>query len=218
MAAEVARRGGRAASFGRHQRALLAPEGDRAGYLEAVLGGKKRKELRRQRRRLDEVGRVAFTLAREQGEIERALSDFGMTPALYRRGGEGMHIGYTIVNSPLGRLLVGATDAGVSSVCIGETDGVLERTLRKEYPAAQIEQGGPNLTRYVEAIIEYLKGQRPHLDLPVDIQATAFRRRVWEALRAIPPGQTRTYKQIATAIGDPNASRAVGSLPCSRRT
>ncbi|MBV8280689.1 MAG: methylated-DNA--[protein]-cysteine S-methyltransferase [Candidatus Eremiobacteraeota bacterium] len=157
---------------------------------------------------------------------ERARSDFGMTPALYRRGGEGMHIGYTIVNSPLGRLLVGATDAGVSSVCLGESDATLERTLRKEYPAAQIEQGGPHLKRYVEAIIEYLRGQRPHLQLPVDIQATAFRRRVWEALRAIPPGQTRTYKQIATEIGDPNASRAVGQacganpvalvIPCHR--
>ncbi|MBV8222037.1 MAG: methylated-DNA--[protein]-cysteine S-methyltransferase [Candidatus Eremiobacteraeota bacterium] len=102
----------------------------------------------------------------------------------------------------------------------------MERTLRKEYPAAQIEQGGPRLKRYVEAIIEYLRGQRPHLQLPVDIQATAFRRRVWEALRAIPPGQTRTYKQIATEIGDPNASRAVGQacganpvalvIPCHR--
>lgn len=157
---------------------------------------------------------------------ERARSDFGMTPASYRRGGEGMRIGYAIVDSPLGRLLVGATETGVSSVCLGESDGTLERTLRKEYPAAHIEHGGPHLKRYVEAIIEYLRGQRPHLDLPVDIQATAFRRRVWEALRTIPPGQTRTYKEIATAIGDPNASRAVGQacganpvalvIPCHR--
>jgi len=157
---------------------------------------------------------------------ERARADFGMTPALYRRGGEGMHIGYTIVDSPLGRLLVGATEHGVSSVCLGESDRELERTLSKEYPAAQIERGGAHLTRFVEAIIAYLRGKEPHLDLPVDIQASAFRRRVWDALREIPYGQTRSYAQIAAAIGEPKASRAVGQacganpvalvIPCHR--
>jgi len=157
---------------------------------------------------------------------ERARADFGMTPALYRRGGEGMHIGYTIVASPLGRLLVGATEHGVSSVCLGESDRELERALRAEYPAAQIERGGAHLTKYVEAIIAYLRGQEPHLDLPVDIQTSAFRRRVWAALREIPYGQTRSYGQIAAAIGEPKASRAVGQacganpvalvIPCHR--
>ncbi len=157
---------------------------------------------------------------------ERARSDFGMTPALYRRGGQGMRIGYTIVASPLGRLLVGATEAGVSSVCLGESDRALERALRDEYPAAEVQRGGAHLKRYVEAVVQYLKGARPHLDLPVDIQTTAFRRRVWEALRAIPYGQTRTYGQIAAAIGEPKAARAVGQacganpvalvIPCHR--
>lgn len=157
---------------------------------------------------------------------ERARSDFGMTPALYRRGGEGMRIGYAIVDSPLGRLLVGATDHGVSSVCLGESDRTLERALHDEYPAAQIERGGAHLTKYVEAIIAYLRGKEPHLQLPVDIQASAFRRRVWDALRAIPYGQTRSYGQIANAIGEPKASRAVGQacganpvaliIPCHR--
>jgi AraC family transcriptional regulator of adaptative response/methylated-DNA-[protein]-cysteine methyltransferase len=149
-----------------------------------------------------------------------------MTPALYRRGGEGMRIGHEIVSSPLGRLLVGATDTGVSSVCIGDSDRGLERALRDEYPAANIERGGSNLKRYIEAIIDYLKGDQPHLDLPIDIQATAFRRRVWQALRDIPYGQTRTYGQIAAAIGEPKAARAVGQacganpvalvIPCHR--
>jgi AraC family transcriptional regulator of adaptative response/methylated-DNA-[protein]-cysteine methyltransferase len=157
---------------------------------------------------------------------ERARSDFGMTPALYRRGGEGMQIGYTIVDSPLGRLLVGATDHGVSSVCLGESDRSLERALRDEYPAAHIERGGAHLTKYVEAIILYLRGKEPHLQLPIDIQASAFRRRVWDALRAIPYGQTRSYGQIAATIGEPKASRAVGQacganpvalvIPCHR--
>ncbi|MBV8366259.1 MAG: methylated-DNA--[protein]-cysteine S-methyltransferase [Candidatus Eremiobacteraeota bacterium] len=157
---------------------------------------------------------------------ERARADFGMTPALYRRGGEGMHIGYAIVDSPLGRLLVGATNSGVSAVCLGGSDAELERALHAEYPGAQIERGGAHLTRYIEAIVEYLEGQRPHLELPVDIQATAFRRRVWEALRAIPVGETRTYAEIAAAIGEPKAARAVGQacganpvalvIPCHR--
>lgn len=157
---------------------------------------------------------------------ERARSDFGMTPALYRRGGEGMQIGYTIVDSPLGRLLVGATEHGVSSVCLGDSDRTLERALREEYPAAQLERGGTHLKQYVEAIIAYLRGKEPHLQLPVDIQASAFRRRVWDALRAIPYGQTRSYGQIASSIGEPKASRAVGQacganpvalvIPCHR--
>jgi AraC family transcriptional regulator of adaptative response/methylated-DNA-[protein]-cysteine methyltransferase len=111
-------------------------------------------------------------------------------------------------------------------VCLGESDRALERALRDEYPAAEIQRGGAYLKRYVEAVVQYLKGVGPHLDLPVDIQTTAFRRRVWEALRAIPYGQTRTYGQIAAAIGEPKAARAVGQacganpvalvIPCHR--
>ena len=157
---------------------------------------------------------------------ERARSEFGMTPARYRRGGSGVRIGYEIVDSPLGRLLVGATQHGVSSVCFGEADRNLERALHDEYPAAQIERGGPYLRGYIEKILAYLRGKEPHLDLPVDIQTTAFRRKVWEALRAIPYGETRSYGEIATAIGDPKAARAVGQacganpvalvIPCHR--
>jgi AraC family transcriptional regulator of adaptative response/methylated-DNA-[protein]-cysteine methyltransferase len=174
------------------------------------------------------VGRAIYEagFGSSRSVYERARSDFGMTPALYRRGGEGMQIGYTIVDSPLGRLLVGATEHGVSSVCLGESDRTLERALREEYPAAQLERGGAHLKQYVEAIIAYLRGKEPHLQLPVDIQASAFRRRVWDALRAIPYGQTRSYGQIASAIGEPKASRAVGQacganpvalvIPCHR--
>jgi len=157
---------------------------------------------------------------------ERAHSEFGMTPARYRRGGSGVRIGYEIVDSPLGRLLVGATPHGVSSVCLGEADRTLERALHDEYPNAQIERGGPHLRGYVEKILGFLRGKEPHLDLPVDIQATAFRRKVWEALRAIPYGQTRSYGEIAAAIGEPKAARAVGQacganpvalvIPCHR--
>lgn len=140
---------------------------------------------------------------------ERAPGQLGMTPATYRKGGEGMQIRYTIVNSPLGRLLVGATDRGISALYLGEADGRLEQALRREYPRAEIQRDRNGLEGWVEKILAHLKGKGPHLDLPTDVQATAFQRRVWEELRKIPYGTTRTYSQVARAIGRPKAIRAV---------
>ena len=143
---------------------------------------------------------------------ERAPSHLGMTPAAYRRGGEGMHIDYTIVDSPLGRLLVGATDRGISALYLGESDAALRTAIEKEYPRAELrrdDDGPDSLGEWVEKILAHLRGQKPHLDLPTDVQATAFQRRVWEELRRIPYGTTRTYTQVARAIGNPAAVRAV---------
>src|SRR5580658_8023138 len=160
---------------------------------------------------------------------ERAPSQLGMTPATYRQGGAGMQIHYTIVDSPLGRLLVGATDRGISALYLGEKDGPLESALRKEYPGAEIDSdssGSKNLGGWVSEILAHLRGKEPHLDLPTDVQATAFRRRVWEELKRIPYGATRTYSEVARAIGHPKAIRAVASacatnpvsvvVPCHR--
>lgn len=143
---------------------------------------------------------------------ERAPSHLGMTPATYRQGGAGMQIHYTIATSPLGRLLVGATERGISALYLGETDAKLEAELNKEYPRAEIRRDGraPQiLESWVGKILAHLRGQEPHLDLPTDVQATAFQRRVWEELRRIPYGATRTYTQVARAIGRPTAIRAV---------
>ena len=143
---------------------------------------------------------------------ERAPSHLGMTPATYRQGGAGMQIHFTIATSPLGRLLVGATKRGISALYLGETDAKLETELRKEYPRAEIVREGraPDaLEGWVGKILAHLRGQEPHLDLPTDVQATAFQRRVWEELRRIPYGATRTYTQVARAIGKPTAIRAV---------
>jgi AraC family transcriptional regulator, regulatory protein of adaptative response / methylated-DNA-[protein]-cysteine methyltransferase len=143
---------------------------------------------------------------------ERAPSHLGMTPATYRQGGAGMQIHYTIATSPLGRLLVGATERGISALYLGETDAKLETELRKEYPRAEIRSEGrapQALEGWVGKILAHLRGQEPHLDLPTDVQATAFQRRVWEELRRIPYGATRTYTQVARAIGRPTAIRAV---------
>jgi AraC family transcriptional regulator of adaptative response/methylated-DNA-[protein]-cysteine methyltransferase len=140
---------------------------------------------------------------------ERAPSQLGMTPATYRRGGKGARIGYSIVAGPLGRLLVAATARGVCAVYLGADDGALEAALRREYPAAEIARDDAGLGRWVGALGEHLDGRRPDLDLPVDVRATAFQRQVWEALQAIPYGATRSYGEVARAIGRPTAARAV---------
>ena len=140
---------------------------------------------------------------------ERAPGHLGMTPAAYRQGGARMEIDYTIVNSPLGRLLIGATARGISAVYLGKDDAPLETALREEYPRAEIRRDRNGMREWVGRILEHLRGHEPNLDLPTDVQATAFQRRVWEELRKIPYGTTKTYGQVARAIGRPTAIRAV---------
>lgn len=148
---------------------------------------------------------------------ERAASQLGMTPGAYRRGGSGMRIGYTIVDSSLGRLLIAATGRGICSVCLGDSDAPLEKALREEYPFAGIERNSRALEVHVRQIRKHLAGRAPTLDLPVDVQATAFQWKVWQALRDIPYGETRSYSEIARAIGRPRAVRAVGHACATNR-
>ena len=162
------------------------------------------------------------------GSSRRIYQDapLGMTPASYRRRGAGMTIGYAIVPSPLGRLLVAATERGICAVKLGTADTALERALREEYSAATLRRDDVPLGGWVREILRYLDGAQPGLNLPVDVQATAFQRQVWEALRAIPPGSTRSYQEVARAVGRPRAARAVARacatnpvalvIPCHR--
>lgn len=157
---------------------------------------------------------------------ERATAELGMTPATYSRGGGGAAIDYTIVTSPLGRLLVAATEKGICAVALGDSDAVLETNLRAEFPAARIERNDGHLTKWVNEILQHLDGKQPHFDLPLDIQSTAFQRTVWEALQSIPYGSTRSYGEVAATIGRPTAVRAVARacatnpvalvIPCHR--
>jgi AraC family transcriptional regulator of adaptative response/methylated-DNA-[protein]-cysteine methyltransferase len=140
---------------------------------------------------------------------EAAPSQLGMTPAAYAKGGKGAVIAYAITDSPLDRLLVGATARGIAAVYLGDNDGALEQALHGEYPAALIGRDDGGLGRWIEPLLAHLEGREPHLALPLDVRATAFQRQVWEALRAIPYGETRSYGQIAAAIGKPKAGRAV---------
>lgn len=138
---------------------------------------------------------------------ERAGSQLGMTPAVYQRGGKGMRIGYATAACALGRLLVAATERGVCAVCIGDADGPLEAALREEYPNAGIRHR-PALGGWVKQVLQTLSAGRAP-DVPLDIKASAFQWRVWQELQRIPRGETRSYSQVAKAIGMPKAARAV---------
>ena len=141
-----------------------------------------------------------------------------------------MRIIYTIAACPLGRVLVAATERGVCSVALGDSDSELTASLFAEYPRASIDSRdtvlSPSLNLWLSRVLEHLSGKTPRIDLPLDIQATAFQWRVWEELQRIPLGATRSYREIANAIGKPRAVRAVAGacagnhvalvIPCHR--
>jgi O-6-methylguanine DNA methyltransferase len=137
-----------------------------------------------------------------------------------------MRIDYTIVDSPLGLLLIAAAGRGICAVYMGETWEQLETALKEEYPTVEMHLDSTRLGAWTEALLDYLGGRQTNLNLPLDVPATAFRQRVWQALQAIPYGHTRTYSEIACALGNPKAARAVGSacaanpvsllIPCHR--
>lgn len=161
-----------------------------------------------------------------RGLYERAPTQLGMTPATYGRGGQGAQINFRIVACRLGFLLIAATRAGVCAVSLGADPAALEATLRQEFPAADLQQDAAGLDAWAQSLLRFLQGQEPHLDLPLDVQATAFQWRVWQALRSIGYGETRSYAQVAAAIGQPAAVRAVAracatnpvalAIPCHR--
>jgi AraC family transcriptional regulator of adaptative response/methylated-DNA-[protein]-cysteine methyltransferase len=140
---------------------------------------------------------------------EKAAAQLGMTPATYRKGGKGMKINYTIAECPLGLLLVAATDKGICSVTLGNQKEKLSEDLHAEFPQADIARDQESLQTQVSTLLKHLAGQEPHPALPLDVQGTAFQKRVWEELRRIPYGQTASYGEVARRIGQPTATRAV---------
>lgn len=195
-------------------------------------------------RQYAEVGRIrAFKQALKAGDsvtnaaldagfssssrvYERVNQMMGMTPTAYQEGGDDVTIAYTIADSPLGRLLVAMTTRGVCAIEMGEDDTALVAQLEREFPSAFIYEDEQYLETAMRAVVDYLKGWQPHIDLPLDIRVTAFQRRVLDELQRIPYGETRSYGDIAKAIGKPKAARAVGNacnknpvplvIPCHR--
>lgn len=146
---------------------------------------------------------------------EKALENLGMTPGIYKKGGKGMKINYIITESELGRLMVARTPRGICSVTFGEQDEKLAEGLRLEFPNAEITKDDRDLKTAVEAILKYLAGKNRRLVLPLDLQATAFQMEVWDFLRKIPYGETRSYSEVATELGDRKKVRAVAQA-CAR--
>jgi AraC family transcriptional regulator of adaptative response/methylated-DNA-[protein]-cysteine methyltransferase len=157
---------------------------------------------------------------------ERTASQLGMTPDKYRRGAIAATIRYTLAESPLGRMLIAATDRGICAIQFARTDGELIEGLRREFPFAIRKTDDGGLRSWVSSLLHYMRGDDRDSSLPLDIRATAFQRRVWAYLQSIPFGETKSYSQVARAIGQPSACRAVAracatnpvavAIPCHR--
>ena len=161
---------------------------------------------------------------------ERAARSLGMHPSQYRAGGRGLDITWAATETSLGTLLVAATDRGLCAVQLGGTAEELRARLAREYPRAQLRPlpspPPPAFEAWMAALRDHLEGVRPHPALPLDVRATAFQERVWAFLQSIPWGETRSYAEVAAAIGRPRAVRAVAracasnpvalAIPCHR--
>lgn len=157
---------------------------------------------------------------------ERTASQLGMTPDKYRRGAIAAMIRYACTDCPLGRMLVAATERGICSIQFGRTDAELLEGLKREFPFAMRKTDEGGLEPWIETLLSHLRGKDLDSCLPLDIRATAFQRRVWRYLQSIPFGETKSYGQVAKAIGRPSACRAVAracatnpvavAIPCHR--
>lgn len=150
----------------------------------------------------------------------------GMKPGAYRQGGMAETLRFAVTPTSLGHLLVAASAVGIAALLLGDDADALVADLRRRFPNAQLEPGGDDFATMVSQVVAFVEAPAATLDLPLDIRGTAFRRRVWEELRAIPPGATASYAEIAERIGAPLAVRAVAgacaanahalAIPCHR--
>ncbi len=165
---------------------------------------------------------------------ERTAKQLGMTPEKYRRGAVAAVVRYTIFRytmvrypgSPLGRMLIAATDKGICAIQFGDSEQQLQQGLMREFPFAVRRRDDAAMSQWRESLTRLIQGHELHPSLPLDIRATAFQRRVWEALQKIPRGETRSYSAVAKNIGMPKATRAVAracatnpvavAIPCHR--
>ncbi|HTR78081.1 MAG TPA: bifunctional DNA-binding transcriptional regulator/O6-methylguanine-DNA methyltransferase Ada [Gemmatimonadaceae bacterium] len=185
------------------------------------------RRFRAQLRAGDTVGRATYEAGYGSSSrvYERDAAHLGMSPAAYRRGGRGMRIRYTVVDSSLGTVLVARTERGVCAVSLGDDARALEAGLRGEFPAAEITLAADADHAWVRAVLaRFTTGAAGAV--PLDVEGTAFQWLVWNALRAIPPGSTRSYREVAAMIDRPTAARAVARacatnpvalvIPCHR--
>ena len=188
-------------------------------YIDACRFGRLKTHLRRNKSVTDAIYEAGF--GSSSRVYERTDARLGMTPAAYRAGGQGATISCGSANTPLGLMMVGATDRGLCSIQFGDSHEQLLEMLRKEYPLATIEEmSKPYPTQFglwMKALSAHLEGLQSHLDLPVDVRATAFQLKVWRYLQSIPYGEVQSYAEVAAAIGQPEATRAVGHACASNQ-
>ena len=187
--------------------------------------------LQRMRRNLERNRTITESVYKSGFEsnsrfYETATKNLGMKPSTYRKGGKGMSIRYGIVHSYLGWLLVAATEHGICRIDFDDTPGELHTRLRTAFPAADFRENDPEFRTTINQTLAFLEKPGQGLSLPLDIQGTAFQRRVWTALQNVPAGSTVSYTELAQRIGNPRAARAVAracaanhlavAIPCHR--
>lgn len=193
-------------------------------YAEGIRAQRLRTALSSGARVADAVAEAGFGSESRVYEDTGAL--LGMTPGAFRRGGQGERISSAAVDSPFGRLLVAATVSGICFLGFSEPDEVMRAELRRRFPHAEIVDDDQGLATMTNKIIAFMDEPVLGLDLPLDLRGTAFQLRVWEALRHIPVGETRSYGELATIVGSPKSARAVArscadnpvalAIPCHR--
>jgi AraC family transcriptional regulator of adaptative response/methylated-DNA-[protein]-cysteine methyltransferase len=186
------------------------------------------RQLKRQLQAGDNVTRAMYDAGYSSSSrlYEKTASQLGMTPDKYRRGAIAATVRYTITDSPLGHMLIAATERGICAIQFGGSEGELIEGLKHEFPFAVRKRDEGGLEAWAETLLSKMTGRESNDALPLDIRATAFQRRVWTYLQSIPFGVTRSYREVAKAIGQPTASRAVAracatnpvavAIPCHR--
>jgi AraC family transcriptional regulator, regulatory protein of adaptative response / methylated-DNA-[protein]-cysteine methyltransferase len=186
------------------------------------------RQLKRQLQAGDNVTRAMYDAGYSSSSrlYEKTASQLGMTPDKYRRGAIAATVRYTITDSPLGRMLIAATERGICAIQFGGSEEELIEGLKHEFPFAVRKRDEGGLEAWAETLLSKMTGRESNAALPLDIRGTAFQRRVWIYLQSIPIGATRSYREVAKAIGQPTASRAVAracatnpvavAIPCHR--
>jgi AraC family transcriptional regulator of adaptative response/methylated-DNA-[protein]-cysteine methyltransferase len=182
-------------------------------YQQARRAGKFRQALLGEGRVTDAIYEAGYSSSSRA--YEGIPAQLGMTPSAFRRKGEGVAIRYTVVSTELGKLLIATTERGVCSVRFGENDAALLREFKRDFEAAEIHRDDEGLKPLAAQLKQLLSGASAASTIPIDIQGTAFQQLVWETLRRIPRGETRSYAEVAQTIGRPKAVRAVANACAS---
>src|SRR6266700_1409410 len=182
-------------------------------YQQARRAGKCRKALLGEGRVTDAIYEAGYSSSSRA--YESIPAQLGMTPSAFRRKGEGVEIRWTVVSTELGKMLIATTPRGVCAVRFGENETALLRELKRDFHAAAIHRDDQALAPVASQVEQLLSGPAAPRNIPLDIQGTAFQQLVWDALRRIPAGETRSYAEVAKTIGRPKAVRAVANACAS---